>query len=468
MDIDNSTIQKLRDDPALFVEKVLPNDENGDPIEAFEWQKEFLRSDSDRKTVVAGRQVGKTTCIAWLAIHKFTMFPNHDVLLVSPTQRQATELFRKLKDEIDEWVDNPEEYGLTEVLKTEIKGANGSRMKAMPAANKGETIRGFTADTVIVDEAAFIEDEVFTSVLSPMLATTDGDFILAGTPWGEDGYLYNKFHSSRWSEWKVPSMESPLIDDEWVEEQRDDLTHNEFKREILGQFASKGNAAIPQSLWKQCLYRGDGRQTRSKNEVDYPSKKTPECYLGVDLATGGKSNAVFTSIDGEGNVFDVKAKEESTLRSIEAQLRVLDQQYNYDSIMMDFTGLGEGIVEKIQEKNRRVEGVRFTLQKKQSMYNNLKREMESEDVVVPNLTPLIREFNAVEIEYTPRGKVKIQPGEGGSDDYFDSLMLAVAAKTDKSRVPAATQMYGFGDDEPPEDDEEDSERPSKRAYSFGS
>lgn len=459
-DIDPEVVKKLREKPSLFVEEIIG-------VEPYEWQKEFLDNQNERKAVVAGRQVGKSTAISWLALHRFTMFPDHNVLIVSPTQRQAVELFhRKLKSEIPEWLDNPEQYGLRYVAKTEIEGTNGSRMKAMPAANKGETIRGFTGDTVIVDEAAFIEEEVFTSVLAPMLATTDGDFVLAGTPWGEAGYLYKKFHSERWDEWQVASMENPDISPDFIEEQKEQLTKSEYKREILGQFASKGNAAIPEELWKKCLYRGNRTRTLPSDEIEYPPKTMGECYLGVDVATGGKSKAVFTSMDEGGNVFDITAKPQCTLRQIEAQLRELDARYNYNAIKMDFTGLGEGIVETIQENNRRVEGVRFTLQKKQGMYNNLKREMEFENVLIPNHEDLIRELNDVEIEHTPRGKTKIVPGEGGSDDFFDSLMLAVDAKVGGSRVPPATGQYTF-DSDYAEDEDEDT-KSSKRAYSFGS
>jgi hypothetical protein len=48
---------------------------------------------------------------------------------------------------------------------------NGSRLVVVPASPG--TIRGYAADLLCVDEAAFIDDDLFTAIW-PMLAVTEG------------------------------------------------------------------------------------------------------------------------------------------------------------------------------------------------------------------------------------------------------------------------------------------------------
>jgi len=220
-DIDDETRRRLREEPSFFVEKVLG-------IDAYPYQREFIDSKKDRKAVVGGRQIGKTTMMAWMAIHEFTMYPDRNILLIAPTQRQALNFMRKLKKEIDDWIENEEEYGLKYVSKSRIEGENGSRIEALPALE--ETIRGLTIDSAFIDEAAFIDRHIFTSIVSPMLATTDGQFVIASTAWGKEGYLYNKFdEDDYWLSKRYTSMENPDIPARQIEEWRRDMTELEFQ-----------------------------------------------------------------------------------------------------------------------------------------------------------------------------------------------------------------------------------------------
>jgi len=68
MDITPELQQKLRESPSLFVEKVLGVDS------VYPYQREVLDTKQDRIAITGGRQIGKTTMMAWRAIHEFTMY----------------------------------------------------------------------------------------------------------------------------------------------------------------------------------------------------------------------------------------------------------------------------------------------------------------------------------------------------------------------------------------------------------
>jgi len=447
-DIDQKELGKLRKDPPLFVEKVLNfGRSKRDESHPFEYQKEFLRSKKRRRVFVAGRQVGKSVTLSWLALWKAVMFPDSVILVFSPSNRQSIEfLNQKLKGEIRQWIDSPKEWGIIHETKSSLHFSNGSRIMALPAANNsntGETIRGFTVDMIIVDEAAFVDDDFYTSVLAPMLLTTQGDFIIAGTPWGQSGYLYDKFHNERWKRIQVSSFESPIVSAEDLEELREYLSPIELQREILGEFAQKQNAAFEEDIIKKSIYRDYDEEDIDLTEKrrTHPEFNGGRCFLGVDPARYGDDRAVFLSLDDEGNVFDHEMKKFSSLTEVEGKVRNLHAERAYSKILIDETGLGGGPVDSLKEDIRVADGVTFSLERQMSMYQTLRKTMADGEITIPDDRRFIGELRDMEREDTRRGKVKYQAPKGGYDDIPDALALACWAWKGERHVERATEQY---------------------------
>src|SRR5215208_562055 len=64
-------------------------------LEPDPWQKDLLRSTSDRVLLNISRQAGKSTMAALLALHKALYSPNSLTLILAPAERQAKETFSK-------------------------------------------------------------------------------------------------------------------------------------------------------------------------------------------------------------------------------------------------------------------------------------------------------------------------------------------------------------------------------------
>jgi hypothetical protein len=62
------------------------------------WQIELLRSRARQIILCMGRQVGKSTTVAALALHTALYQPSGLILVVAPSQRQSRELFIKIYD----------------------------------------------------------------------------------------------------------------------------------------------------------------------------------------------------------------------------------------------------------------------------------------------------------------------------------------------------------------------------------
>jgi hypothetical protein len=187
-------------------------------IEPDDWQAELLRSDDRQVLVNCSRQVGKSQTTATLAAHTALYCPGEPVLLLSPTLRQSSQLFQKVK-----WA--LKRVGATSADATtdnalSVKLANGSEIHSLPG--KGGTIRGFSSvRLIVVDEAAFVADDLY-SAISPMLAVSGGRLILLSTPFGKRGFFHEEWANGGddWRRFAVTAEECPRIPPEFLERER--------------------------------------------------------------------------------------------------------------------------------------------------------------------------------------------------------------------------------------------------------
>ena len=93
-----------------------------------------------RRTLLnASRQCGKCTVTGILAAHTALYDPGSLTLLLSPTQRQSHELFRKA---LDAYRSIPTAIPIVQESALRLELANGSRIVSLPG--KETTVRGFS------------------------------------------------------------------------------------------------------------------------------------------------------------------------------------------------------------------------------------------------------------------------------------------------------------------------------------
>ena len=397
------TVETVRRDPAAFSTHVLG-------LDLFDYQQKFLASENDRKAAVCGRQVGKTEMAAIEALHVALTNRDTTVLIIAPTQRQSSELFRRLRGLAGE---AGHEVGIERETQTVIELVNDSRVISLPAGSDGANIRGYTADHIIVDEAAFVPDQIFRSVLLPMLATTDGTLALLSTPFGKRGFLYDEgWHGDGWHTIQVPTKRSPLVDAEWVEEQRDTLSDTEYRQEILGEFVEAADAYFD-------------RQT-VVDAFDGADAGDAPVVIGADIARHGADRTVIIpmTIDGETVGDEIVSSADMDLTQAVGAVKDLTGRLNVRAVCLDETGLGAGPVEMLQsEASVPVRGVKFTIDKKQSMYATLRSALEDGDLSLSEHRRLKQELLDLEYDMTRGGKTRINAPEGGHDDHPDALAL---------------------------------------------
>jgi hypothetical protein len=210
-------------------------------IEPDEWQADVLRSDARRELLLCCRQSGKSTTAAVKALHKAVYMPGALTLVISPSLRQSSELFRTIGDLLDELEEPP---ALEEDNKLSLTMANGSRIVSLPA--KEATVRGFAGvDLIIEDEAARVDDTLYRAV-RPMLAVSGGQLVLMSTAWGQRGHFYEEFVNGGdgWQRVKIDAYQVARISPEFLEEERRSLGDLWFRSEYLCEFTDTVDAVF--------------------------------------------------------------------------------------------------------------------------------------------------------------------------------------------------------------------------------
>jgi hypothetical protein len=213
-------------DPVAFAAEAVPF--TLDP-----WQVQLLRSSSRQIILNCARQIGKSTMTALLGLHQALFVPGSLVLLLAPSLRQSSEHHKKVKQAYLTLPFSP--VAVSRETELQLEFANGSRILALPG--KVQTIRGYSAQLLVVDEAAWVSDELYQGI-RPMLAVSRGRIILLSTPFGKRGFFYREWSEggASWERIRVDAYQCPRITTEFLEEERRRQGELHFRSEYLCEF----------------------------------------------------------------------------------------------------------------------------------------------------------------------------------------------------------------------------------------
>ncbi len=381
------------------------------------WQNEVLATKGKENICIrAGRQVGKSTCISILASEFALNNSNSSIMIISATERQAYLLFTKVLFYLDNNYRNMIKKKKDKPTKTEIKLINGSIIRCLPTGMDGFGIRGFTIHLLIADEAAFIPEAVYPSVV-PGLAVTGGKIILLSTPFGRQGYFYERFKDENFRSWHINAEEiaeqreepQKTFMKEHQEQQKKVMTKLQYAQEYLGEFVDELRQMFSDELIKKaCILK---RQQRIP-ERDY--------FLGVDISRMGEDEGTYEIILKINNenfeqVENIVQKKKLTTETFDRILQ-LEKQYCFRKIgldagsgslgvsILDFLLREPSIKRKIVPLNNLSRGLDWEGERKRSLlkedlYMNLLALMERGILKFLDDDDLIASLRSVQYEY---------------------------------------------------------------------
>ncbi len=401
-------------DPVFFSEEILN-------FQPFDYQKNLLRDKANRICACMGRQTGKSTTISAKAIHFALTNPKTTTLIVSASLRQSILMFDKILSFI--YMSKPVQRSISYKTRKHIRFKNGSWIIALPCGRTGATLRGHTANLIILDEAAFIPEEVINNAVLPTIATIkDGKVWMLSTPYDREHVFYRVFNEPTWSIYHLPSTANPLITKEFLAEQRKIVGETNYLQEYEAQFVDDVNAYFPMTLIRPCIDPDlpEVYEVRQYNDIT---------YAGYD--PGGKQ-------DPAALIVVTKNKDGYALRYSKTWLNqdytttdfaVVDicKAMNVEKLFVDQTGLGSPILEHLNEiyQKERVQGIFLTHKRKEELLLNLKLLFEQKIVSIPNDRELLANLNCINYERSHTGNYYFKHGRGTHDDIAFALALAV-------------------------------------------
>ena len=300
-------------------------------------QQGLLTSTDERIIINCSRQSGKSTIVAILALHRALLNPGALVAIVSPSQRQSTELLRKASG-FYRLIGQPRGRVADSATTLELK--NGSRIVALPGSEA--TTRGFTASLVLIDEAAEVSEDDYYAA-TPMLAVSRGQLILLSTPRGKQGIFWHAWDQEPdWKRVKVTADECPRIGKAYLERERRAMGEWRFAQEYCCEF-TQDDASIFNEGWIQ--YYDPAHQLDMDTIIQSwdtaQTKSSSSSYVVGQV--WGRIGADFYLLDQVRGHYDF----DETARAIEALSECWPQS---TAILVEAQALGAALVTHLKHK----------------------------------------------------------------------------------------------------------------------
>lgn len=376
-----------------------------------------IKDNARRFNVVScGRRFGKTmlgkSLLVEMAIHGWP------VAWFSPTYRMLSEEWRTVRDLLRPLTKDISEQEHHIVLHT--KGSLD-----FWSLDAGETTRGRKYKRVVLDEAGMDPDLLahWNGPIRPTLADMRGDAFFLSTPQlsGFD-QLCQRAESGDFPDWayfEAPTADNPSISADEIADMRQDMSENEFAREILA------------------------KRTGSTGRI---FRYTREAATAVPIAEARKGKRYVMGIDwGKMNDFSVFSVLEVNSIGVEqvalerfnqidyhvqvGRLRILCERFRPGIVVAERNSIGEPIIEQARAIGVPIWPWTATNQSVSLVVEALSLAFERRLLKIlgtdhPNGKAQLSELEQFTTEKTPSGLIRYTAPEGVHDDVVRALALS--------------------------------------------
>ena len=206
-------------------------------------QIQILTAQPGRTLILGARQSGKSTATALKVLWQAMQNPGRQILLAAPSSRQSGQIGEKTRSAARKLFGKrlkpvPDGFQLP----------NGAEILALPDSEA--TVRGFSNPyLIVVDEAAFVTDELYRALL-PTQATGTANVILLSTANGQKGFFFEQWtdQSKPWTRIHIGAQDCPRFSDKFLAEARLLLGEEDFTQEFHNKFLSAPGAIFTRDM----------------------------------------------------------------------------------------------------------------------------------------------------------------------------------------------------------------------------
>lgn len=416
-------VKDLRNDPVLFAEIILG-------IQLHEGQKKILACKDRFIAVRAARRFGKSFVFSAYAAWYAATHPNSKIVCISKSQRQSSLMFETISGLINA---SQLSSSITRSTQTQLEFSNGSKILSLPGSNP-DSIRGFTINLILIDEAAFVPEELF-HVIYPSITSVKGTVVLISTPGLSSGEFYRACQpESEYTHMHLTHKDAvfedgtPLVDPAELEReiQRNGGEDSPaYRQEYLAEFTDSDGAFF-QLAAIQAAVASDAEQI----SVGHPDRRY--CIgLDVGMVHDFTVSTVLDYTDPE-NMVVVEIQRYTNCTEDEIAFKVGDQasRFNPTKILVDDGNAGKGVIREIRSlyPKYRVEAFNFNRKTKPALMTKMSTVMNKRQLSLPADDDVLRELASLIYKENPDTHyMQIKAAGNGHDDIPMSIALAIEA-----------------------------------------
>lgn len=241
-------------------------------------QLEIYEDDHRFQVVAAGRRFGKSYLAAvklFVEAAKNTKVRSdgvevdlalEEVYYVAPTFEQGKKILWPLLKELgQDLIDTKYENTGTLTL------LNGRRI-SIKGADRPDSLRGVGLSYIVLDEYAFMKEEVWEQIVSPALARAEGGALFIGTPDGKNHFYETWLNGIKpdpvWRSWTFKSIDNPFLPRAEIAAAESRMSTELYRQEMEASFEASGGMILSTDMFPIV------------SEVPYPNER----YIAIDLA----------------------------------------------------------------------------------------------------------------------------------------------------------------------------------------
>ena len=400
------------------------------PVGAQGDQERFYLLNSRFSVGVIGRQYGKTT----LAQYRMTLRiiserkPYSVYWWISPTIAQARVVFKRY---IRLYADCILPKSVNRTYQ-EVQLLTGATI-AFKGSDKPDNLRGESLNGAILDECGQMKEEVWSEIIRPMLGTTNGWVDFIGTPKGKNWFFgivsRAKAGEKDYSFHHASSDKSPFFSKDEFEKARSELPERVFRQEYLAEFLDFDSE----------VFRNVQDCIRGKLEDPVSGRRY---VIGLDIAKRFDFT-VLTAWDQQRKcLVGFERFNEINYNTQIERITAFTRKWNNGYLIMDSTGVGDPIYDRLDGIGLSVKGVQFTQITKEYLITALSIAIEKREISFPDIPELTQELYVFSAEKTPSGKIRYSAPSGYHDDIVISMALAVSEITESGNYSLENRYTG--------------------------
>ena len=248
-------------------------------------RKEILNDKTRYKILSCGRRFGKSFFSVLFLLNK-PLEANERRWIVFPTYRQAKMVSWNLLKSI--FANKQATINETELS---ITLDNGAKIE-LKGADKPDSLRGVSTTMVVMDEYAFMKENVWGEIIQPTLAESRGEALFVGTPSGlnhfYDLFVKGQSDNGDYKSWQFTTLDGGFISKEEVENAKKNLDKRTFQQEYEASFLTAAN---------RCAYNF------SRDIHCRVMEKSPRMFWGIDFGVASYMTAILMCENTAGEVY---------------------------------------------------------------------------------------------------------------------------------------------------------------------